>query len=419
MDVSKQINHNDCGICVINSFFKHFYKRDIKEELLQEANITQKGLSIFDFENLCIKHGMHSEVYQVDNNELKNLNHNGYFIVLLNKMDGRHYVIIRKKNKHIECIDSIDGFKIIDIENLIKDFSGIIIFIKKACYDFKITNNKIKLFKNINFKYLLINILLQVTIITFSIVGSNYFSFFINNSLVNNTYVNGLIISFLFLLIFVINELSKFLCNLLSNKQMKQNFYKLSNDFVEKIKDKDESFFYKINQNYLYLIDVIIKSIAAYNTIEFCNFIASCISIVVLFCVISSIGNLYAIICLIIILILGIFGFLKYKFKNNIFGKIIRNGVANSSISNKLINYLKYQHNQLNFKSIIENIKSNYSDYLSIQNISSKFNGFTNMILNITEKFILIITLTLTSFFFSDEIIYTKLFLLIMLLGIF
>jgi ABC-type bacteriocin/lantibiotic exporter with double-glycine peptidase domain len=69
MDVTEQINKNECGICVINSFFNFFYKKDIKQELLNDSKIIKFGLSIYDFEVLCDKYGMKCECFSLTNEE--------------------------------------------------------------------------------------------------------------------------------------------------------------------------------------------------------------------------------------------------------------------------------------------------------------------------------------------------------------
>lgn len=73
MEYTQQNNTNECAICVINSFFNHFYKKDIKQELLQNAKMCQFGMSIYDFEVLCGKYGMSCDSYSLTNDEFENL----------------------------------------------------------------------------------------------------------------------------------------------------------------------------------------------------------------------------------------------------------------------------------------------------------------------------------------------------------
>jgi ABC-type bacteriocin/lantibiotic exporter with double-glycine peptidase domain len=102
MELTQQIHSNECGVCAINTLFKHYYKRDIKSKLLEEANITGNGLNIYDFELLCHKHGILTEVYSISENELKDLEINDVFVTMVSNDLGNHYVIVKKKNKCFE-----------------------------------------------------------------------------------------------------------------------------------------------------------------------------------------------------------------------------------------------------------------------------------------------------------------------------
>lgn len=66
MEITRQNSPNECGVCVINSFVKHFYKTSNKFHILNSANITENGLSIFDFENLAQKFGLFVESYECE-----------------------------------------------------------------------------------------------------------------------------------------------------------------------------------------------------------------------------------------------------------------------------------------------------------------------------------------------------------------
>jgi ABC-type bacteriocin/lantibiotic exporter with double-glycine peptidase domain len=66
MDIVKQTNPNECGVCVICSFIKHFYHHFDKLNVLDHANLTSDGLSVFDLEVLGQKYGLFLETYQLD-----------------------------------------------------------------------------------------------------------------------------------------------------------------------------------------------------------------------------------------------------------------------------------------------------------------------------------------------------------------
>jgi ABC-type bacteriocin/lantibiotic exporter with double-glycine peptidase domain len=66
VEAIKQTNPNECGICAITSLVKHFYGRADQNEILNQASLTEDGLSIFNFEVLADKFGLLVDTYQME-----------------------------------------------------------------------------------------------------------------------------------------------------------------------------------------------------------------------------------------------------------------------------------------------------------------------------------------------------------------
>jgi ABC-type bacteriocin/lantibiotic exporter with double-glycine peptidase domain len=67
MTITKQTNKNECGICVLTSLTKFFYKNKIdKIDILNKSNVNENGLSLFDFEVLAQKLGINTETYNLE-----------------------------------------------------------------------------------------------------------------------------------------------------------------------------------------------------------------------------------------------------------------------------------------------------------------------------------------------------------------
>ena len=67
MHITKQTNHNECGICVLTSLTKFFHKNNIdKISVLNQANVKEQGLSLFDFEILAQKLGINTDTYEME-----------------------------------------------------------------------------------------------------------------------------------------------------------------------------------------------------------------------------------------------------------------------------------------------------------------------------------------------------------------
>jgi ABC-type bacteriocin/lantibiotic exporter with double-glycine peptidase domain len=66
VEIFKQNNQNECGICVLASLVQHFYHKECKTELMNDANISEDGLSIYDFELLAQRYGIFPETYELN-----------------------------------------------------------------------------------------------------------------------------------------------------------------------------------------------------------------------------------------------------------------------------------------------------------------------------------------------------------------
>jgi ABC-type bacteriocin/lantibiotic exporter with double-glycine peptidase domain len=131
MEVTKQTNPNECGVCVISSLVKHFYHQDNKQVILNDANISGDGLSIFNFEHLAQQYGIFVETFQLDWQEFISLKNNDYMVCPIKKNGGLHYVIVKKHKYELDIYDSTDGKYRVNIREFAKSFCGIIMMIGK------------------------------------------------------------------------------------------------------------------------------------------------------------------------------------------------------------------------------------------------------------------------------------------------
>jgi ABC-type bacteriocin/lantibiotic exporter with double-glycine peptidase domain len=66
MNIVKQVNNNECGVCVIAMLYEHYYHDNKKLEILETSKVTENGLSIYDFETLASEFGIFIETFQID-----------------------------------------------------------------------------------------------------------------------------------------------------------------------------------------------------------------------------------------------------------------------------------------------------------------------------------------------------------------
>lgn len=177
MKITNQDSPNECGVCVINSLINYFYHRNNKNELLNNVTIGPNGMNVFEFESLCFKYHLTPESYEITTNELKELDINEYFVILLTSNNINHYVIARKnKDNKLTIYDSTKGIYELSYDDLEKQFLNIMIKIHKS-KDFKKFNLSEKYnLSSLNVKYILVNVFLQLIIASLSIC----FGLFIN-----------------------------------------------------------------------------------------------------------------------------------------------------------------------------------------------------------------------------------------------
>lgn len=386
IEITKQINNNECGVCVINTLLKHFYNQDIKNKLLDEANITEKGLNIIDFENLCDKYGIGCESFQVSNDELANLNEKKIMVTLINKNGMLHYTIIKKHKNFIELFDSMDGNYKMLIDDFNNIFSGILIFIKKNKNNkiIKFNHKKISFF--INIKWLLLSLLLQSILIITSILEANFFSLILENGLSINDYRNIIILLFIYVIVLINTSVFNVIFSLLSNKVIKKDYICMLSDIMEKLKHKNHSFFNKINEQNMILFEYIIKYISVFNNQKIINLIVGLLSSLIVFFLLILTNIYFIIFCLLTIVCILIIKIINFIHVKNNLKKIYKNDNIGNILSIDLFRNMK--KNNLGIENKINDIKSNYFEYINLNNELSNFNNLLNVFLNICKKII-------------------------------
>jgi len=400
MEGTEQNNTNECGVCVISSLVKYFHKVDLKTKILDDANLKEDGLSIYDFEILGNKYGIHCEAFQMSLDEFKGYSNKDFFVVLKNNGMYNHYQIIKKKKARIYIIDSVDGECEVTLDEYCKNFIGIIILVSKK--EMETAYKKTSFFNKLNIKYVLLNVFLQTLVIVLTMISANYLSIFLNNALANDSTSNMLVISFLFFVIFCCNILIKMVMTLYAQRSMKGAFIQHSADFLKFIKNKDDSFLLKINVNNLYLIDHSISTIIRFELSNFNAFISSCISSLVICLYLLFIDYKIIIFCIVFILLTSLVSFLNFRYKKKNLNELINNSNSNSTYISKIIACLTKNSNE-SFENITMDLKKNYLNYSTLNYETNKFQAMTGGIDEIIDKVLMIMLLIFVFFFYNSS----------------
>jgi ABC-type bacteriocin/lantibiotic exporter with double-glycine peptidase domain len=212
-------------------------------------------------------------------------------VCLINIKNYLHYVIVKKHYQYLNIFDSLNGQYQITYEEFAKLFTNVIIMVNKSKCKPNINKlSGIDLLKSIDIKYLCLNLLLQILVIGFSTIGANYLNIIINNAITSNSIKNGLVISVMFIFIYICNGLSKYILNLYATKYFKSTFRYLSNELMKSLRHKQKNFFAKIDSSYFYLLDTSIYTITSFVVIEISSVCASLIMCVTVLVVIVCIN---------------------------------------------------------------------------------------------------------------------------------
>lgn len=376
MEVTKQNSINECGVCVINSFVKHYYKHSNKEKILNAANLSSNGLSIYDFENLGQKFGLYVESYECEWAEFCSLKNNQYYGLLINKNELMHYVIVFKKKDSLILFDSDLGKNEFKYQEFRKNYANIVFNISKMKSSISYTSPKINL-QTIDLKFLLICIFLHFCIIGLSTLFANVFNWTLNFSVYSKSINNLINLVFIFFLITLLNGLINFILKHYSLIRFKQNFKYLVFKLINSLSSKDYSFNNKIDQSYLYLIDSSIVSICNFLTVDIPVLITDCLMLLISVIIFSIIKPIFLVFCLINITINLLFGLITYNFKSNNLEKVIKNSNFNNNVSKETIEQINTEEN---FEILNHNINKMKNNFFQFEKIYSNKAFFDNRV---------------------------------------
>ena len=401
MHITKQTNHNECGICVLTSLTKFFHKNNIdKISVLNQANVKEQGLSLFDFEILAQKLGINTDTYEMEWSEFITYKTNDFLVVPIQINTGLHYVIVKKHKKTLTVYDSRYDEPIEQTyHEFNKYFSKIVIVVQKFRTSFKFPlTSRIDIFKNIRLSYLIISILIQIGIVILSTFAANYLNSIINSSISNSSFKNGLIITFVFLLVFILNGLVKYILKLFCARGFKECFRYLSNNFVISINQKRNDFLNKVNANNFYLVDTAIQSISNFLTYEISAFCSNVFLTIVTMTIIACINPYFLLISLVSIASVIIIGFIQYNFKRKILSLAITNQNINNNICREYIDYFSTQKNILLREKLSSNLKNNYNQFVKLYIKKTKFDGTSSFVSEIIYGVIYFLIILIASF---------------------
>lgn len=360
-----QTDEKDCGLIVLTSFFKKYYRKKLNINILKsKVNYSENGINIFSLTNLGEKIGLTLEALQGDFSSFLSLNIDEEIIALILDNNYYHYVIIENKDEeYVYLLDPAKGKIKLKLNDFKNKYLNIIITVNKnGNIDEKyLMHEKLDLFSNNIWPIILMLIMSFLGQIL--LFGSTYFiKYILDEIIAKNNNEKTLSIFLFFGWVFLLRIINNYLNSLLEQKLSRKFQYDLLNLFFKKTIHGKSLSLQKINKSdYIQRLNSI-GEISLYYTNVINILFTNSISLLITSICLGIINWKLYILILGISLIKFIIIFYFKKNLHNKYPKLINNQIE---ITNK------------NFEIFLNNIYSKNPEYqtLSINKINDLLNA--------------------------------------------
>ncbi|MGL4951913.1 MAG: cysteine peptidase family C39 domain-containing protein [Mycoplasma sp.] len=416
MEIIKQLNKFECGLCVLSSLIKHHHNIDVKVgSLLNEVDISNGGISLYDMENVAYKYGLKLESFNANIQEIEDMK-SEYFVVLLNESRFYHYVIAKyiEKEKSVEIFCSVKGKYKMSLHELSLKWEGILITCSKIVFsnsisleskNYQLDYKWLLLINSFNVIHLLLNLFCSLAVNTVMKI--------VQYDVLHEIFMSVIII---FIFSYFLNSFMQWMVTRISRKYMFDKYQLLHSNILHKLSIKYEGFYNKVDYNYLISFDDYIFIVVNFYSVKINNILSSIITLIAVTFIISFTDILLLIIVFIFLVILGTVDFIRLKYqKNNLdisktecnqYQNSVINFINSTSNSNNIL-FRKKQLTLLKDSQII--MKNRMIKNNSFYNNLDFFDSFLNSLFTL---FIIFISAGLVS---NDKLEFSSMILVISL----
>lgn len=389
MDITYQNHENHCGVCVINSLVRYYYGNSNFNQILTDANVTDKGLSIFEFESLSFKYGILAEAYEANINELKHLDIKDYFVIVIYNNNNNHFAIAKKVNKGIKIFDSARGEYILNYQQLNKVFANIIIKLNKVKLNNQIKFNK-KIISYLNIRLVILIMMINIMIASLSICFGLFMNYILDLCVISENIKNLIIICISFIMIGGLKHLCSHLLTYLCVKHLKMQYYFYKSKLLDNLFNKKSGFFNKVYKNNFFVLNTAIITICNFNISAIPNLIANIIIGLTCICILSS-NSIYFLISLIVLIVFQIFyQIINLNFQKQSLEKNIKNANNISIYSNLYIKNSEWYNNCFAHEKLRQNLSNEFNTSLRNNVYQTVNSSKLSLISNLFNDFIYI-----------------------------
>ncbi len=396
MKIVEQNSLSECGVCVINMLANEFHRNHInKNQILKDIYLPESGLSILELEEYAMIYGVGMESFEMDFKEFKSYETKKYFVLLLKKQTGLHYVIVKKKHQELIIYDSVEGVISTNVNAISSEYCNIIILCKKTKpieVNFDSDNSW---WKYINYKYFAISILFQMIIITLTLLGGTFMKNIIDMAITDESLNNLVIIAIIYSFVFVLSHLAEWILNLYGNYETRRLYMIMFNMFIRRIENKEFNFYDKTPIAQTMQLSSYMQKLAHFFAVDITQLVSN-IFLIIIAVIILSISSVW----FILITIVATFGYLAiaiyaYGFNKSRIKIILNNNEKSFSHLNEFLTLTKKNQNYLlNNKSLAMIKADNYTNYQLYKknvDVSQNNNFITNGLDSLVYVFIVVV----------------------------
>lgn len=173
MRIKIQNDYKDCGLCVVESLYNHFWGKNLEiENIKKTSQITERGLNIQSLIDLGNEYGVVLDAFNAPF-EAINQNEGEVMVAVIESQGMGHYVIFKKQKDKYLILDPAKGKYFLSIEEFKSLYQGMVLTVLKGNYKQEIKEDT-KLYKIIlNSMPIFIWIIISILIgIIFSFVST-------------------------------------------------------------------------------------------------------------------------------------------------------------------------------------------------------------------------------------------------------
>ncbi|MGX9372687.1 Mbov_0121 family peptidase domain-containing ABC transporter [Mycoplasma sp. 3398] len=267
MKIRFQEDIKDCGLYVLQSLHKFYWKKWVDINFLKyESTYSEDGINITNLCLLASKIGLHTEAFKIEWEEILKLK-TSFPLIAISKIDNfLHYVIIENiSDNFVFTLDSTKGKRRIEIKQFKKQFTGLIIIVKKQqeCNQKNIYEKFFSFKFKLNLKSLVIGVLFS-----FITIFLNFLLSFINKNIfasiqqikISEGQKTIMFFFWISMVLLVVSLLNNFLLTKLKNLISAT----IKEQFINSIEGAEYKQILKISKNEILLRYLSIESIAGF-----------------------------------------------------------------------------------------------------------------------------------------------------------